>query len=149
MVKNGQSGKILNNQKGFTLIELIIVIVVLGILSAVAVPKYMDMKNEAAKATADGVFAAAQGAAAINFAAGLVGKAAADRPAYEATKCSDGMIKGDDAGTCLLTSLDGTPDGWSASGKTITSTFNSKTYTITVTTDESTTSKAVLTLTSS
>jgi len=35
------------NQKGFTLIEIIAVLVILGLLSAVAVPKYMDMQNQA------------------------------------------------------------------------------------------------------
>ena len=36
---------------GFTLIELVIVIAILGILSAVAVPKYLDLKDEAEQAT--------------------------------------------------------------------------------------------------
>lgn len=40
------SGK-LSNQTGFTLIELVIIIVVLGILAAVAIPKYQDITAEA------------------------------------------------------------------------------------------------------
>jgi MSHA pilin protein MshA len=40
------------NQKGFTLIELVIIIVILGILAAVAIPKYQDITSEAQEAAA-------------------------------------------------------------------------------------------------
>ena len=45
------------NQKGFTLIELVMVIVILAILGAVAIPKYVNLQTEAKAANEAGVVA--------------------------------------------------------------------------------------------
>ncbi|MBC7600124.1 MAG: prepilin-type N-terminal cleavage/methylation domain-containing protein [Polaromonas sp.] len=55
-------------QAGFTMIELVMVIVVLGVLSAVAIPKYVDFKTDAAQAAAKGVAGALESASAIQYA---------------------------------------------------------------------------------
>ena len=48
------------NQKGFTLIELIMVTIILGILAAVAIPRYMTTVTKAEEAAEDAVIAAIQ-----------------------------------------------------------------------------------------
>ena len=55
-------------QAGFTLIELVIVIVVLGILAVAAIPKYIDIVSEARTAATQGVAGGLASASATNFA---------------------------------------------------------------------------------
>jgi len=50
--------KLLGNQGGFTLIEIIAVLVILGILAAVAVPKFMNLTEDAQEKALDGAIAA-------------------------------------------------------------------------------------------
>ncbi|MEZ8206369.1 type II secretion system protein [Vibrio splendidus] len=61
----------MKRQGGFTLIELVVVIVILGILAVTAAPRFLNLQDDAKDATLEGLAGAIQGASSI-----IYGKAA-------------------------------------------------------------------------
>jgi len=62
----------INNQKGFTLIELVVVMVILALLAAVAVPKFMDLQKQAEAASVKKVIGNLKSALSLRTAKALV-----------------------------------------------------------------------------
>jgi MSHA pilin protein MshA len=76
-----QQGEHVNHkQSGFTLIELVVVISIIAILAAVAMPRYIDLQVQARKAKMSGILGSIKSAAALAHAGCLVDLAGLTTP---------------------------------------------------------------------
>jgi len=97
------------NEEGFTLVEIIAVLVILGILAAVAIPKYFDLQSDARTKAMEGAMAEAVGRVNGQFGSALLGGSLYDTINYTAATLGTDMgdftlgVTGGAAGTGDIT----------------------------------------------
>lgn len=97
-------------QSGFTLIELIAVLVILGILAATAVPKFINLSGEAQVAATDNIAGSIESASALNHAVDIANEAGLSSDSFET------IDNCDDAGTLLAGGL---PAGYTVAASAV------------------------------
>ncbi|HHQ4614961.1 prepilin-type N-terminal cleavage/methylation domain-containing protein [Aeromonas veronii] len=79
----------MKKQAGFTLIELVIVIIILGILAVTAAPKFLNLQDDAKKAAADGVKGAVASASQLVYSRAVLDGSEKDDTGTKTVKLAD------------------------------------------------------------